>query len=597
MSGQMASNRSQQPSRAARMARDAFLATTPAGSASVRNSIRRSWERSRAAKIDTDRPAPLYVPPAARASVLTRAALPVLTALSAELTNEPICLILTDAHGVVLWRSKTDASMLRSLDSVRLAPGFSYSETAMGTNGIGTALEVGEAILINGAEHYTDTLCVFSCAGATIKHPVTGGLLGIVDITTESRHSNTLLLSFAKLAASRIQERILDEASSLDKALLGDYHLACRHSGGAVLAVGNEVFMMNTVMQQHFDAGDQAAIIDRTRDAHGLITPYTTLAELPSGLTARLSYQPTFVEETLAGGIVQIKVHRARSAPAPGAPSPSLPGLAGDSTLWHHITHEVLDVCNRGEWVILQGEPGVGKQAVLRSAHARAAGARRLAVIDGDHDTGGPRTDLIDEAAAALDAGADLTIRHAHALSAESLARLAQLLQSTHDSADPRRPWVSMTVLEGHPTGLWSTQLLGFFPRTVDVPPLRHHLADVPALVRMLLNQAGVVDLSLSSTALNQLMRLPWAGNVTQLREVLVAVSKRRRSGEAGLADLPPECRSTARRQLTPLEAMERDAIIDALARHDGDKFAASAALGISRATIYRKIRLFEIQA
>ena len=113
----------------------------------------------------------------------------------------------------------------------------------------------------------------------------------------------------------------------------------------------------------------------------------------------------------------------------------------------------------------------------------------------------------------------------------------------------------------------------------------------------MLLNQLGAVDLTLSGAAVHQLMRLPWAGNVAQLREVLVAVSKRRRSGEAGPADLPPECRSTARRQLTPLEIMERDAICDALARHDGDKFAASAALGISRATIYRKIRIFEIQA
>ena len=42
---------------------------------------------------------------------------------------------------------------------------------------------------------------------------------------------------------------------------------------------------------------------------------------------------------------------------------------------------------------------------------------------------------------------------------------------------------------------------------------------------------------------------------------------------------------------------MERDAIVEALALHDGDKLAASAALGISRATIYRKIRVFEIQA
>ena len=61
------------------------------------------------------------------------------------------------------------------------------------------------------------------------------------------------------------------------------------------------------------------------------------------------------------------------------------------------------------------------------------------------------------------------------------------------------------------------------------------------------------------------------------------------------LADLPPECRATTRRQLTPIEALERDAIVDALSMYDGDKQAAAAALGMSRATIYRKIREYGI--
>jgi transcriptional regulator of acetoin/glycerol metabolism len=94
---------------------------------------------------------------------------------------------------------------------------------------------------------------------------------------------------------------------------------------------------------------------------------------------------------------------------------------------------------------------------------------------------------------------------------------------------------------------------------------------------------------------MNQLTRLPWAGNITHLRAVLAAVAKRRRSGVVELADLPAECRATTRRQLTPIEALERDAIVDALSMYDGDKQAAAAALGMSRATIYRKIREYGI--
>jgi sigma-54 dependent transcriptional regulator, acetoin dehydrogenase operon transcriptional activator AcoR len=43
------------------------------------------------------------------------------------------------------------------------------------------------------------------------------------------------------------------------------------------------------------------------------------------------------------------------------------------------------------------------------------------------------------------------------------------------------------------------------------------------------------------------------------------------------------------------MESLERDAIVEALALEGGDKAAASAALGISRATTYRKIRDFDI--
>ena len=55
--------------------------------------------------------------------------------------------------------------------------------------------------------------------------------------------------------------------------------------------------------------------------------------------------------------------------------------------------------------------------------------------------------------------------------------------------------------------------------------------------------------------------------------------------------DLPPECRATTRRVLTPLEAIECDAIVDALLDTDGNKAEAARQLGMSRATIYRKIR------
>jgi transcriptional regulator of acetoin/glycerol metabolism len=52
---------------------------------------------------------------------------------------------------------------------------------------------------------------------------------------------------------------------------------------------------------------------------------------------------------------------------------------------------------------------------------------------------------------------------------------------------------------------------------------------------------------------------------------------------------------AVGRRTLTPLESLERDAITQALIDHGGNKGQAAEHLGMSRATIYRKIRGYNI--
>ncbi|HET6743724.1 MAG TPA: helix-turn-helix domain-containing protein [Kribbella sp.] len=556
---------------------------------SLRESILLSWQRSEASLVDVDQPSPAYIPGLDVDTTLTRAARPVIDALASELTNEPVCIILTDAKGVVLDRRGGDPSLIRCLDAVDLSPGFTYTEAEVGTNGIGTALEVGGPILVLGPEHYTGVLRRFACAGAPITHPVTGGQLGVLDITTQAQNSNAVLLSFAKLAARRIQERIVEEANALDQALLSDYYAACRHTGGSVIALGEEVFMINAHAQAHFDSADQAALIDRTRDARGGIRPCTFIADLPSGFTARLAYQPTFLGNRLAGGIVQVREHRS-ALRSSAARVPTLPGVIGTSALWRHTTQEILESAGRAEWIVAEGESGTGKLTLLRAVHNYSRPGNRLVILD----AGDPQ--LVNAAATELEAGSDLVLRHAHLLSAEDIHALVDVLQTVHDSLSDE-PWVALTVISGQSGAQdeLDTQLLRFFPRTVAVPPLRHHLDDVQALVPHLLARTGVTGVTLSQAAVSQLMRLPWPGNVTHLRTVLGEVARRRRSGVVELDELPAECRATTRRHLTRLEALERDAIVDALAAHQGDKAAAALALGMSRATIYRKIRDYAI--
>jgi sigma-54 dependent transcriptional regulator, acetoin dehydrogenase operon transcriptional activator AcoR len=59
--------------------------------------------------------------------------------------------------------------------------------------------------------------------------------------------------------------------------------------------------------------------------------------------------------------------------------------------------------------------------------------------------------------------------------------------------------------------------------------------------------------------------------------------------------ELPPECQTVSRRVLSPLESMERDAIVRGLLGASGHKDEVARSLGMSRATIYRKIHEYGI--
>ena len=102
----------------------------------------------------------------------------VLTGLHRTLAARPISLMLTDADGVVLNRMCDERTLLRQLDDVHLAPGFSYSERQAGTNGLGLALADQAPTLVRAEEHYVLSLCIYTCAAAPVLDPFTGRLEG-----------------------------------------------------------------------------------------------------------------------------------------------------------------------------------------------------------------------------------------------------------------------------------------------------------------------------------------------------------------------------------------------------------------------------------
>ncbi|QRY51094.1 GAF domain-containing protein [Mycolicibacterium septicum] len=175
--------------------------------------IEESWNRLRAKGINPD----YHTPPRVETTGLdmlrqTSGLVDILDDVSRGLDSvieEDNILVVADARGRVLWRSGSPR-VLSLADRLGFIEGATWSENAVGTNGIGTALASHRAVQIFSAEHFLRSHHPWTCAGAPIRDPRTGQVIGIVDVSgpASTVHPTTVALVdlVARLAESQLRE-------------------------------------------------------------------------------------------------------------------------------------------------------------------------------------------------------------------------------------------------------------------------------------------------------------------------------------------------------------------------------------------------------
>ena len=137
--------------------------------------------------------------------------------------------------------------------------------------------------------------------------------------------------------------------------------------------------------------------------------------------------------------------------------------------------------------------------------------------------------------------------------------------------------------------------LAGLVDAVVEVPPLRDRPEDVLPLAAHIAKRARGRDVVVSPAAARALQSHGWPGNVEQLARVVAHAANRNDVLDVG--SLPPEVLAGPSRQLSRIEAFERGEIIRVLAASGAPTMAEAArALGMSRATLYRKISQYGIR-
>ena len=600
------------------VARAGFLATGSAKEGSVSNLVAASWRRSLTAGVDAGTLQAAYHNDLDTSSRLMRCSQPIIERLSQETADLPVSIALTDAKARILTRVDTSRKIGLLLDNVSLAPGFDYAEGHVGTNGVGTVFESGQSIHIVGPEHFHERLQPFSCAGAPIRDPLSGHIEGVLDITCLTEHASPLMHSLARSAAHNIERNLLLDRNQRQQALLEAFVRTEGRARGAVMAVGSNIVMGNSLAQVLFDPAEQHTIQEHAKYLMARKETAIDEIELTTGRVVRIRSTRVVVGKDVAGVVLDVKLcseEGARRMP-PGRPpeaitiprsvavnsSPSPKALfgtkklssSGQSPLWKRACSEIAAALEQHNALLVMGETGTGKFSVLAEIYHSIKSGRRSVLIDAADLT----RDSYGNADEAMEATALPTLyifRNIDALSTDGVERLNTILLALADSE--RRASVAATVSDAKvDSDLPFRDVLVHFQQAVTVPPLRHRIDDIPTVVAQVLARlSGSREIRVSPAAMRVICRYSWPRNIHQLEEALRAALIKRPVGDIQPQDLPGYCHNLAGRQLTGLESIERDAIVRALHDAGGNRVQAAAALGIARSSLYRKLKSFGI--
>jgi len=255
--------------------------------------------------------------------------------------------------------------------------------------------------------------------------------------------------------------------------------------------------------------------------------------------------------------------------------------------------------------VLITGETGTGKGLLARWMHQKAGGAERPLVtlncsglrgdllraeLFGRPGNPGGKRGLWERAQGGtlfLDEIGDLDLSVQQTLLSELKARQSlpfKLIASSNHQLD---------ALCG--AGHFLPELLYFISGSVlRIPPLRERLRELPSIVRLLLDELRGPQADISEEALRLLRGYHWPGNLRELKNALeqgLLLSHGTTLNPEHFNWLKPALRARGNHPLLTMSEVKQQHIAAVLSRSSGDLNATASCLGISRATMYRKLK------
>ena len=311
----------------------------------------------------------------------------------------------------------------------------------------------------------------------------------------------------------------------------------------------------------------------------------------------------------------------------------NLDGIVGSSAKIQDVLRMISRLQDTRTPVLIVGESGTGKELVARAIHFRGSMAQTPFVAV---DCGSLVPTLMESELFGYEKGAftgalkskgglfqtanggTIFLDEIGDLPLEMQAKLLRVLQEkeVRPVGSNEKVAVEVRVIAATNRDLESSYRAGTFRKdlyfrlnvvTVHLPALRERRSDIPMLVHHFLERYGPGEnVQVTSAGMKSLLQYDWPGNVRELENCVARAMTLGDRHTIDVSDLPPAIRSeqpasgsaqpdSAALSTTALAEMERMTILRVFDQAHGDKALAGRMLGISRATLYRKLKRYNI--
>gem|GEM_PF-569563 len=559
----------------------------PSSPAPGEDHIDLSWRRSASCGLTPKSARPGAPDPrASRSHRLAEAARPVMDDLDEVLKDTGAMLLLADREGRVIRSVRDNARISRMLLRRGVDDGATLTEDAVGNNGIGTALETRAGVFIHGEQHFAEVLRDFACYGHPIIDPLTRRLVGAVDLTGMSADASRMFAPFVRKIVADIEARYVDTARADDRELWHRFVERTRTSDTATCAFGDEVVLASHSSLERLDSRDLGRLrrlVDRDELGDSVELSVGTVGVLSSRVGRRghlldLVFPDQQHPAVPVLGSTRPASTAAMAASTPGRsamPAASTPGSSSGAT---GRAHAVVGPSGSGRSTTARDIAGPGALHV-RLAEADSADAAWIGlVVPALRDQG--------------DQGRPLVLDDIDLLDDADLRRLAVRLRSAAAAL------VVVTSRED-PRAAVTEALDACGTRTV-LRPLHERGAEsaeiVARMVTELTAEKGLGPTVPTARFTDAVCALDLPNGLISLRSILsecLTESGHRGSTTLDVDSLPSRARTGRPPRAGELARGEYDAIVAALAECDGVRSRAAKRLGISRTTLYARMREF----